>query len=64
MPNWTDESGFSWFGKLRCKRCNSVFEQNKKGEVPIHECLGGLYTSHFDGVEHHVPIRVLKDDKE
>lgn len=54
MPNWTDESGFSWFNKLRCKRCLEIFEYNEVGEVSVHECLGGYSTSKtVDGVSHY-----------
>jgi len=58
MPNWTDKTGFSWFSKLECKRCLGVFEQNEKGEVPIHKCLGGYYTSETVGDTYHYPVKV------
>jgi len=55
MPNWSDDEGFSWFNKLSCKRCLVVFEPDGKGEVPLHECLGGYFTSYFDGHTYHTP---------
>lgn len=63
MPNWTDDEGFSWFGKLQCKRCLRVFDADKEGEVPTHACTGGLLfrSTTIIGehhVEHHVPVRV------
>lgn len=59
MPNWTDDDGVDWFGKIECKRCLSVFNSNEEGEVPIHQCLGGkYYTSGYDGLVHHYPIEV------
>lgn len=59
MPNWTDETGYDWFGKLRCKRCNGRFDA-EKGEVPEHDCIGGRFKSgpDPDGVTSHTPIWV------
>ena len=58
MPNWTDDEGRNHFGKIDCKRCSQEFTYNEVGEVPVHECIGGYYTSGFDGVQHHSPIKV------
>ena len=60
MPNWTDDEGRNHFGKIDCKRCSRAFTYNEVGEVPVHECLGGTYTSGFDGLYHHAPIKVSK----
>jgi hypothetical protein len=56
MPNWTDDEGTSWFGKIECKRCLQMLDQ-EKGEVPVHLCLGGKYytSDYVDGV-HYYPI--------
>jgi hypothetical protein len=49
MPNWTDENGYNWFGKIECKRCLQRFDGNSDpavgGSVPIHRCVGGYFTS-------------------
>jgi hypothetical protein len=60
MPNWTDDEGRNHFGKIDCKRCNQEFNHNEVGEVPVHECIGGYYTSGFDGVQHHAPLKAAK----
>ena len=62
MPSWTDEGGFNWFGKLRCKRCFGVFEA-EKGEVPPHECVGGVFESQSKFPETHDPTPVLRKVK-
>jgi len=55
MPNWTDDDGFNWFGKLSCKRCLAVFKA-EKGEVPVHECLGGYAKSKYMDGEHNCVV--------
>ena len=49
MPNWVDENGYNWFGKIECKRCYERFDGNSDpaegGSVPIHKCVGGYFTS-------------------
>jgi hypothetical protein len=60
MPNWTDESGFSWFGILECKRCLGRFETTKSGEIPPHKCHGGIYESKSSCGEYHYPVEVKK----
>jgi DNA-binding CsgD family transcriptional regulator len=64
MPSWTDETGYSWFKKLECKRCLQRFDESPEGEVPVHDCLGGLWTSESHDGEWHmpVPIRRKEDD--
>ncbi len=39
MPNWTDENGNSYYGKLECRRCLNDFAPDKDGEIPVHKCL-------------------------
>ena len=63
MPNWTDDEGRNHFGKIDCKRCLGEFIANENGEVPTHKCLGGHYTSGFDGLYHHAPIKVSESNK-
>lgn len=62
MPNWTDDSGFSWFGILECQRCGGRYEAITKeetlkkkrkrageiGEIPEHKCIDGIWTSETD----------------
>jgi hypothetical protein len=60
MPNWSDENGLDWFGKLECKRCLRVFTADKQGEVPAHQCLGGWFASASGDDVWHYPIRVDK----
>lgn len=60
MPNWIDENGFNWFGKLECKRCLKIFKSDKNGEIPIHKCLDGYYKSGTVNDVHHSPIFVKK----
>ena len=62
MPNWTDDEGRNHFGMLDCKRCLQAFNTNEAGEVPIHKCLGGYYTSWFVGLHHHAPIKVSEEE--
>ncbi len=58
MPSWTDENGYDWFGKLECKRCLQRFDA-VDGEVPVHDCLGGRFTSGTDETgTHHTPVYV------
>ena len=45
MPNWTDEEGNNWFGKLECKRCLDTFDTDQQGEIPVHKCLDGYCKS-------------------
>lgn len=66
MPSWTDEGGNDWFGKLQCKRCLQKFDA-VEGEVPIHRCHGGWFTSkttrnEFGFATHHDPVQVKDDD--
>jgi hypothetical protein len=58
MPSWTDEEGYNWFNKLECKRCLQRFDADKRGEVPVHDCIGGRFRSDSDAIEHHYPVRV------
>jgi hypothetical protein len=60
MPNWSDDEGRSYFGKIECKRCLQDFEYDKKtGEVPVHKCVDGkLWTSAYMNGTHHYPVRV------
>lgn len=57
MPNWIDDEGYNWFGKLQCKRCSGRFDA-VKGEIPVHDCIGGRYKSASYGSEYHVPVWV------
>ena len=61
MPNWTDEDGKNWYGKLECKRCLNVFE-HVNGEVPIHKCIDGYYKSEYVNGVHHYPVPVSKKE--
>lgn len=58
MPNWTDDEGNNWQGKIKCKRCLQVFKYDKDGEVPLHVCHGGWYKSESKYPEWHEPIFV------
>jgi len=58
MPNWSDENGVDWFGKLECKRCLHTFSADKNGEVPAHLCLGGWFASASSDDVWHYPVRV------
>jgi len=58
MPNWTDDEGYNWFGKLECKRCLVRFDHDKNGEIPAHDCIGGRYCSVSIGAEHHLPKKL------
>lgn len=58
MPSWTDDEGYNWFNKLECKRCLQRFGVDKRGEVPVHDCIGGRYRSESDVGEYHYPVRV------
>ena len=54
MPNWVDEEGYDWHGKIQCGRCLQRFDE-EKGEVPLHPCHGGWFTSYHDGTAYYVP---------
>jgi hypothetical protein len=61
MPSWTDETGFSWFGVLECKRClgryRAATDKSGDSNVPVHRCLGGeLWTSVSEYGTHYVPV--------
>ena len=58
MPNWTDDEGFSWFGVLECKRCLNRFKADENNEVPVHDCIGGLYYSASSDGKYHYPVKV------
>jgi hypothetical protein len=53
--NTIDETGYDWFMMLECKRCLCRFDVDKNGEVPVHDCIGGRYTSETKNGEHHLP---------
>ena len=58
MPNWIDEEGYDWYGKIECKRCFRRFKYvvvNRSEEVPLHACHDGWFTSEHDGVFHNAP---------
>lgn len=63
MPNWTDDEGRNWFGKLECKRCLQIFEAGPDGEIPVHDCLGGRYRSESSGGEYHYPVKQIERDQ-
>ena len=56
MPNWTDDERFNWFKILECKRCLGRFDEDDRGEIPEHECLGGIYRSESSYYEYHYPV--------
>lgn len=58
MPNWTNDEGESMFAKLICKRCQNIFDTDKKGEIPTHKCLNGdLYKSESSNKGHIIQLR-------
>lgn len=62
MPSWTDESGYNWFGKIECKRCSKRFVE-ENGEVPVHDCIGGRFTSFSANGDHHMPTPAKNQKK-
>jgi len=63
MPNWIDDEGYNWYGKLECKRCLGRFDTDKDGEVPTHRCLGGWYKSESYGGLWHQAVFVRPFDE-
>ena len=54
--------GSNWFGMLQCRRCLKRFKADVDGEVPVHECIGGLYRSVSDVGVYHIPVEVDDDE--